>query len=53
MLACHGLSPHSETDITSAFEAEIRGSNPLEGIGDGRRVGNTDRVIIFSRDNLK
>ena len=33
------LRPRSETDITPVFGTGIRGSNPLEGIGTGRRVG--------------
>ena len=37
--ARHRLSPRGETDITFGFGPRIRGSNPFEGNGYGRRVG--------------
>lgn len=40
------LCPRSETDITTDFGSVIRGSNPLEGNGPGRRVG-TSKGILF------
>ena len=34
------MSPRGETDIISAFGAEVLGSNPGEGTGDGMKIRN-------------